>query len=572
MNPPGWNETEKHRLLCAWLAAELAAEDAARLLQAAEGDDHLRREMAALQGIERLLRHHGVAAGNGQVFASEVLARLRQPSVADRGFLARVIQRIQPSATTEHRRTWRQHPVLWSVASLLLLAVVLAFGWHGYRHTAVATLTGMEAVHWAADQRPLQSGQQLPRGVVAIEGGFLRLRFASGALAILEGPARLELLSRNRALLQCGKILADVPDSAKGFTVESPGGRLVDLGTRFGVQVEDHGETEVHVLQGVVRATVRGERNARELRQSQGLRMTPGRVQPLEVDQSRFLTALPPHSAGPLTYVHWSFDEGQGGLAADSGRALGGPESTGHLTSLSGTGPVPTWVAGRFGTALEFDGRDGFVSTGFRGIGGAEPRTVAFWVRVPQDWTPVNAYALVSWGSFYIPGAAWQISVNPEAKDGPVGRIRVGIREASVIGTRDVRDGEWHHVAAVLYDGEQPRDTTHILLYIDGQLEPAFRKSIHEVRTGVEQPDALPVRLGRNLNATHARQAVFRGTLDEVFIVNAALSQEAIARLMRENQPPKNQSPSGHSQVGRPNGAEPPMGSGAGSKNTKTSR
>ena len=49
-----------------------------------------------------------------------------------------------------------------------------------------------------------------------------------------------------------GRLAADVPPSAKGFTVITPTGDAVDLGTRFGVDVPSSGSAEVHVFQGEV--------------------------------------------------------------------------------------------------------------------------------------------------------------------------------------------------------------------------------------------------------------------------------------------------------------------------------
>jgi len=529
MNPSGLPDTERHRLLSAWLAGELTADDTARLLGAVQADVDLRREMADLQGIERLLRQQGVAGGD-DVFVGEVLARLQVRTPADAQFATQVIDRLR-SVQLGRRRRW---PWSWAAAAGVLIALGGLGAWQAAWTGPVATVTGLEAVVWPEGQAPRAVGDALSRGAVQIEGGFLRLDFAAGAKAIVEGPARLPLVGPNRARLQQGKLAVEVPDAAKGFTVESPEGRIVDLGTRFGVAVDNCGGTEVHVLEGLVQASVRGEAQPRPLRQSQALRMTPREVVAVDFDGSRFLTNLPPHLCGPLGYVHWSFDEGRGVLAADSGRGLGNGSYTARLSSLSDGRSGPSWTPGRFGAALEFDGHDSYVATTFRGIAGAQARTVAFWLRVPQDWTAENAYALVSWGTFDMPGAAWQISINPETKDGPVGRLRVGVREASVIGTRDLRDGRWHHVAAVLYDGPQPRNTTHILIYLDGQLEPAYRRALLAVQTALQQPDSSPVLLGRNLNP-RSPQRVFRGTLDEVYIVNAALSQENIRRLMRDN-------------------------------------
>ena len=266
--------------------------------------------------------------------------------------------------------------------------------------------------------------------------------------------------------------------------------------------------------------------------------MTTKSVESIEVEPSRFLTALPPHRTGSLGFVHWSFDEGQGTVAHDSGVKLGGGNALAKLTSFPPENSGPSWVAGRFGTALEFNGIDNYVATDFPGIAGEQARTVAFWVRVPLDWTPENGYALVSWGGIK-PGEAWQISINPEAKEGPLGRLRAGVALGPVVGTRDLRDGQWHHTAVVLYGGPPPRDTTHILLYVDGELEPAYRKSIHEIQTAVEHGNASRVVLGRDLHPQRPpHYRVFRGVLDEVFIADAALSRETIRVLMRENRLP----------------------------------
>ena len=205
-----------------------------------------------------------------------------------------------------------------------------------------ATVAGLEAVRWAPDQPPLLPGQRLPRGIIKVESGFLKLQFDSQASLIVEGRARLEILGRNAARLYCGRAAAFVPDLAKGFILESPEGRVIDLGTRFGVEVDDQGNTEVHVLQGLVHTAVRGEACTRELHASQGLRMIPGNVTPIEADQSRFLTALPPPLTGSLAYVHWSFDEGQGAVAHDSGTGLGQGNATARLISYTANAPGPS--------------------------------------------------------------------------------------------------------------------------------------------------------------------------------------------------------------------------------------
>ena len=549
----GLSQPEKQRLLSAWQAGELSPNEADRLLGAARTDAELCREMAALQTVERLLRHQGVLSADGDLFAAEVVARLRARSQPDNHFASAVIDRLQqaqpnvggtlrvpqqtdgtrsvPNTTLPKRRLHRR--IAWATALTLLVGISFMLARQRFAPSAVVTVAGLEAVRWGPDQAALLPGQALPCGPIDIESGFLHLQFESKANVILEGRARLELLGRNAARLRWGKAVAHVPDSAKGFILESPEGRIIDLGTQFGVAVDEQGGTELHVLQGLVRTAVRGESGMRELHASQGLRMTPGNVASITADPSRFLTALPPRSAGPLGYVHWSFDEGRGDAAHDSGIGLGHGQAAAHLTSYTPGGRGPAWVAGRFGAALEFNGVDQHVVTDFSGIAGAHARTVACWVRVPRDWSPANGYAIMSWGRIQ-PGEAWQISINPDPKDGPLGRLRAGVAEGPVVGARDLRDGQWHHIAAVLYDGPAPRDSTHILLYVDGRLEPAYRRSVHQVQTLVERPGASNVALGRDLSQSGRR--VFRGAIDEAYVIDAALPQEAIGRLMHTNQ------------------------------------
>ncbi len=62
----------------------------------------------------------------------------------------------------------------------------------------------------------------------------------------------------------------------------------------------------------------------------------------------------------------------------------------------------------------------------------------------------------------------------------------VCMHEGQVVGDTDLRDGEWHHVAVVLYGGSLPNVGTHVMLYLDGDPEPVSRRSLREVKTKIE--------------------------------------------------------------------------------------
>ena len=130
----------------------------------------------------------------------------------------------------------------------------------------------------------------------------------------------------------------------------------------------------------------------------------------------------------------------------------------------------------------------------------ANRRTVAFWVKVPRSSQTNEGYGIINWGTSGRPGMAWQISVNPEVEDGPLGRLRVGVHGGWVVGTSDLRDDRWHHCAVVMYGGHRPDAGTHVLLFVDGELEPAARKAVQEIRTETKGALAHNMWLGRNLS------------------------------------------------------------------------
>ena len=83
--------------------------------------------------------------------------------------------------------------------------------------------------------------------------GLAQIRFNSGAEILLEGPAVFEPSGQNGGALHSGKLTADVPPQAAGFSVQTPGALIVDLGAEFGVAVELDGSSEVEVFSGNVK-------------------------------------------------------------------------------------------------------------------------------------------------------------------------------------------------------------------------------------------------------------------------------------------------------------------------------
>jgi ferric-dicitrate binding protein FerR (iron transport regulator) len=139
-----------------------------------------------------------------------------------------------------------------AVAAGALLA--LGAGWWllAGREPAIAWLVNAQNCKWAEDVAP--AGDLRAGTVLRLERGLAEVRFACGARAVLEGPARLELLSGKSARLLRGKLTARAAGPAAGFEVLSPQGKVIDRGTEFGVSVSEGGATEVYVFEGQVEA------------------------------------------------------------------------------------------------------------------------------------------------------------------------------------------------------------------------------------------------------------------------------------------------------------------------------
>ena len=116
----------------------------------------------------------------------------------------------------------------------------------------IARLVQVVKAKWGEENPGLKKGSRLSEGKIRIESGLAKLRFSSGAKVTLEGPAEYEIISNDLTRLVSGRLSAKIPKSAIGFKVDTPTARVLDLGTAFGVDVDDQGATEVAVFEGEV--------------------------------------------------------------------------------------------------------------------------------------------------------------------------------------------------------------------------------------------------------------------------------------------------------------------------------
>ena len=101
------------------------------------------------------------------------------------------------------------------------------------------------------DGGPSVAGQvaELDREYV-LNAGLVMLEFPNGAETIVEGPSVFTVVSLDRLLVKQGRCSVHAPEGAEGFRVDTPQTQVVDLGTRFSVDVNEFGRTDVQVVDG----------------------------------------------------------------------------------------------------------------------------------------------------------------------------------------------------------------------------------------------------------------------------------------------------------------------------------
>jgi hypothetical protein len=176
---------------------------------------------------------------------------------------------------------WRVTTQRWIAAAGL--ALLLSGWWWQASPRAFATVENAAGVLDMADGSSLRGESH------EIKAGSVALITTRGARVVIEAPAEFHFESAQCLHLKRGRLAADVPPAAKGFTVITPTGDAVDLGTRFGVDVPSSGAAEVHVFQGEVIAKASGAKVKQSLRTGDAVAFDQGASTSRELRSSAFI-------------------------------------------------------------------------------------------------------------------------------------------------------------------------------------------------------------------------------------------------------------------------------------------
>jgi prepilin-type N-terminal cleavage/methylation domain-containing protein len=209
----------------------------------------------------------------------------------------------------------------------------------------------------------------------------------------------------------------------------------------------------------------------------------------------------------------WHFDEGSGNIASDSSGMVN-----------NGTIYGATWVDGRFGKALNFNGASSYVeSPDTPSLHSDRAITIV-------GWFITNAFDK-TWQSIYWKGNTPDCTTGCENREyalwlhstgflhltsTPVDRVGVG-QHACNTPSGTITTGKWYFFATVISS-----DGNFMRTYVNGELKANCRYSTAGIRdtTG-------PLRIGNN----PSWNSHFNGIIDEVRIYNRALSDDEIKAL-----------------------------------------
>lgn len=196
------------------------------------------------------------------------------------------------------------------------------------------------------------------------------------------------------------------------------------------------------------------------------------------------------------------------------------------LGTLTGTThPIGSWIFGKLGTGLTFDGIDDQVDFPAMVVPtGASPRTLTCWVR--SSATAANELQTIfSYGNA-APGERFSARLDNLASFPFNHAMRLEVDGGYVVGTRNINDGQWHHLAWVVSDfnNDASLNVNETLLYVDGVTDPVSSFVSRVMNTG----NGYHPTLG---GSGHAANYNYQGDIDDVRIFPRVLSSTEIAIL-----------------------------------------
>ena len=160
---------------------------------------------------------------------------------------------IKPARPERKMSKFTIFTLAFSAAAMLFFAAIIFFM---PVHPDVAILTDSIDAEWVDTKDIPVDGDPLSQGEMTLSKGFAEITFDDGAVVTVEAPAVFKLESPKAMFLTSGKVSAIVSEYATGFTINTLSASIVDLGTEFGVNVEDNGSCNLSMFKGLANLIV----------------------------------------------------------------------------------------------------------------------------------------------------------------------------------------------------------------------------------------------------------------------------------------------------------------------------
>lgn len=347
--------------------------------------------------------------------------------------------------------------------------------------------------------------------------GAIHLRLENGADILMKSPGSFRIDDSFHLTLHDGAIRAIAPPAAKGFTVATQGMDYEDLGTEFGVAVDQKsGANELHVFDGQVDARVPGSKKlVASVTQGQSVALNQGVLKPTDSPEvGRFL------APGAIGFLRWQAHCAE--LTQDADLIGFYPfveaetleNHAAHAITSDGRIEGARWTSSRWPgkSALLFDRDDDFVRLTIPGE--YDEFTIAFWVNV--DRLDYEYNALLNSDRFDPGDFHFQINRRAQIWGNVMGRPP----SARAAMGNPLQLGKWQHVVGVVSIAEKKHRT-----YVNGELM-GEQDCPSDVRVTPGE-----CRLGNWLAITnwhHVPNRAFKGRMDEVAIWKRSLTAREI--------------------------------------------
>ena len=304
------NSSEEHLdLVGRYLIGQATSEETKRLEELMLQDPELRADFLACARVDAAL----------------------PGAVGEKGGLVE-FQSVAPA-----RSQWRRWLPTAAAAALAVLACGLWWKSNqAVKPELVAQFGELVDCRWVDSNVRVQSGDAIRSGQrIELSDGSVEVLFKTGAKLKLVGPAIVEMRTENSVFLTLGEahLVAKTPES-KGFVVETPNSKFVDISTAFTATVSADGLSRLEVSEGEVDVVLDGVEKARRLRAGETLYVEPGKRKIVTLIEAgdgtadfRFPTIAPPSrgdyadQASGIAKIQVVHGELQGGPK------LGGPAS-----------------------------------------------------------------------------------------------------------------------------------------------------------------------------------------------------------------------------------------------------